>query len=116
MGPWNLLIFDDDDGGRGEVAVAATAIHATSVPVTVCIFSHLIISEQQMPAWRRLFLTSFNKYSKESSLEIKQLDQVSKENKEISLHSALDLPFSKTMLETRILHYAGIKADVYEDH
>lgn len=39
----------DDDGGGREVSVAAATIHATSVPVTFCIFSNLI-SEQQTPA------------------------------------------------------------------
>ena len=48
-GALELNNIDDDDGGRGEVSVAAAAIHATSVPVTFCIFSNLI-SEQQMPA------------------------------------------------------------------
>lgn len=48
-GALDLNNIDDDDGGRGEVAAAVAAIHATSVPVTLCIFSHLI-SEQQMPA------------------------------------------------------------------
>lgn len=39
-------VDDDDDGGggRGAREAAATAIHTAPVPVTFCIFSHLIIS------------------------------------------------------------------------
>lgn len=44
-GALELNIDDDvnDDGG-GEAAVAAAAVHAASVPLTFCTFSHGIIS------------------------------------------------------------------------
>lgn len=45
-GALELNNIDDDvnDDGGGEAAVTAAAVHAASVPLTFCTFSHLIIS------------------------------------------------------------------------